>query len=92
MSDPRPSENQDETPTFPGFRAAGFFDDLPKLTEGFFTDAELAEDEPYDTADAQHIVAALDRLTEQLHLANLIAWQLGTAENYEREIRKGLDR
>jgi hypothetical protein len=29
VTDPRPSENTDDVPQWPGFRAAGFFDDLP---------------------------------------------------------------
>lgn len=55
MTDPRPSENTDPI-QLPGMRAAGFFDDLPKLTDGFFTQAEL------DTADdADPLMDLIDR-------------------------------
>jgi hypothetical protein len=44
----------------------------------------------YETADAQHIVAAIDRLTEQTRVANMIAFGQTTGESYRTEIRKAL--
>jgi hypothetical protein len=53
-------------------------------------DEPYETDASYETADAQHIVAAIDRLTEQQRIGNLIAFEVISGEKNRAEIRKGL--
>jgi hypothetical protein len=77
---------------FPEMRRRGFFDDLPTGSIEELRDWEPTsiQELGFDTADAQHIVAALDRQTEQLRIANLIAFEVISGEKNRAEIRKGL--
>jgi hypothetical protein len=76
----------DDIPQWPGFRAAGFFDDVPNGDNLFELPVEVQSGLGFETADAQHIVAALDRLTEQQRVANLITYR-GTIPGSSTRIR-----
>lgn len=66
-------------------------------TEEPWTDAPMVSGLGFETADAQHLVSALDRLTEQLRIANVIAYTNGggygpnysTREEIEAAIWRG---
>lgn len=92
MSDLRPSENG-ATPTYPKFpemQRRGFFDDVPTGDEFFADNPEMQAGLGFETADAQHILAAIDRLTEQQRIANLIAFEQISGEKNRGLIRAGL--
>lgn len=87
MNDLRPSEDTDRL-ELPEMRRLGFFKDLP-TGDGFFTEPDVEPEETLPTL-AQQIIGALEALTKQQRISNLIAFEQVTGEKNRAEIRKGL--